>query len=250
GVVFHEGVTVTGLRASGGRVSGVDFMSPAGAEYLDADLVVDAMGRGSSVPDWLVEAGWPEATVQTLDAKVTYVSRWYDIPDPGTRSASWWWHHMVIMPTQAKGDHPDEHEYLVNFFPIEGNRSIACIGSWGLPMPKTTDDFQASADRLRTPQFAAAMAASEPTSEVHLTRSTGNKWRRYDRLRKVPLGVVFVGDSICAFNPFYGQGMSSAAISARLLSERLAKASALDEHFFADFLKRQAKEFKVPWGMA
>ncbi|BBH18437.1 hypothetical protein Back2_27240 [Nocardioides baekrokdamisoli] len=250
GVVFREGVTVTGIETKDGRVVGVRFAGASGEERLEADLVVDALGRGSSVSDWLVAAGGAEPPVKTLDAKVTYVSRWYDIPDPKTRSASWWWQHMVLMPSQEKDDHPDEHDYLVNFFPIEGNRSIACFGSWGLPMPKTTEEFEASADRLRTPQFKAAMTASEPTSEVHLTRSTGNKWRRYDRLPKAPLGVVFVGDSICAFNPFYGQGMSSAAISARLLRERLDAASALDERFFADFLKRQAKEFQVPWGMA
>ena len=49
--------------------------------------------------------------------------------------------------------------------------------------------------------FASAMERCDPTSEVHLTRSTGNKWRRYDRLRTPPEGLVFVGDSICAFNP-------------------------------------------------
>lgn len=254
GVTFREGVTVTGLETGGAtgdaRVTGVRFTSADGEERLEADLVVDALGRGSSVGSWLAAAGWQEPPVKTLDAKVTYVSRWYDIPEPAAKPDAWWWHHMVIMPTQAKGEHPDEHDYLVNFFPIEGDRSIACFGSWGLPMPRTPEEFEASADRLRTPQFAAAMAASEPISEVHLTRSTGNVWRRYDRLDRVPVGVVFVGDSICAFNPFYGQGMSSAALSARLLRERLEAASALDERFFADFLRRQAKEFRVPWGMA
>ena len=95
------------------------------------------MGRGSSVSDWLAAAGWPEPPVQTLDAKVTYTSRWYDLPAPDDRPESWWWQHIVIMPTQDKGEHPPEHEYLVNFFPIEGNRAIACMGSWGLEMPRS-----------------------------------------------------------------------------------------------------------------
>ena len=133
---------------------------------------------------------------------------------------------MVVMPTQAKGEHPDEHEYLVNFFPMEGNRSIACMGSWGLDMPRTVEDFAASAERLRTPMFAEAMAASEPMSEVHLTRSTGNKWRRYDRLPLPPQGLVSMGDAVCAFNPFYGQGMS-AARSALLLRNTLQTADTL-----------------------
>jgi 2-polyprenyl-6-methoxyphenol hydroxylase-like FAD-dependent oxidoreductase len=250
-VTIREGVTVAGIDTAGGgtpqgRVTGVQFDD----EGIDADLVVDALGRGSSVSTWLVEAGWPETPVKTLDAKVTYVSRWYELPKPEARPESWWWQHMVIMPTQEKGDHPDEHEYLVNFFPMEGNRSIACLGSWGLDMPRTVDDFTASAERLRSPMFAKAMAESEPVSEVHLTRSTGNSWRRYDRLPVAPQGIVFVGDAICAFNPFYGQGMSSAAGSALLLRDALQSATTLDHRFFRRFLARQRKALKVPWGMA
>jgi 2-polyprenyl-6-methoxyphenol hydroxylase-like FAD-dependent oxidoreductase len=250
-VKIREGVTVNGIDTVDGgtprgRVTGVQFDD----ERVDADLVVDALGRGSAVSGWLVAAGWPQAPVKTLDAKVTYVSRWYDLPDAETRADSWWWQHMVIMPTQEKGKHPDEHEYLVNFFPMEGNRSIACMGSWGLAMPRTVEDFQASAERLRTPKFAEAMAASEATSDVHLTRSTGNAWRRYDKLPTPPLGLAFVGDSICAFNPFYGQGMSSAALSARLLRDRLRSTAELDQAFFRGLLSAQRKELKVPWGMA
>ena len=255
-VTIREGLSVSGIDTTDGgtphgRVTGVSFSSStAGDERIDADLVVDALGRGSSISDWLVAAGCPETPVMTLDAKVTYVSRWYDLPAPEVRPASWWWQHMVIMPTQEKGEHPDEHEFLVNFFPMEGNRSIACMGSWGIEMPRTVDDFVASAERLRTPKFAAAMAASEPTSEVHLTRSTGNKWRRYDRLPAAPQGIVFIGDSVCAFNPFYGQGMSAAADSARLLRDTLQSANGLDQKFFKRFLADQRKALKVPWAMA
>jgi 2-polyprenyl-6-methoxyphenol hydroxylase-like FAD-dependent oxidoreductase len=243
-VVVREGVTVSGLSTRDGQVTGVDI----GDEHLDGDFVVDAMGRGSPVGGWLVAAGWPEPPTRTLDAKVTYTSRWYELPTP--RPATWWWQHLVIMPTPDKAAHPPEHEFLVNFFPIEGNRAIACMGSWGLEMPRTTDAFVESASRVRTPLFAAAMARSTPLSEVHLTRSTGNKWRRYDRLRTPPRGLAFVGDSICAFNPFYAQGISSAASSALLLREHLARADRLDAGFSARFLAAQRKLLRVPWSLA
>ena len=243
-VAVREGVTVSGLSTRDGAVTGVHV----DGEHIDADLVVDAMGRGSSVSGWLAAAGWPEPEVRTLDAKVTYTSRWYELPTP--RPPSWWWQHLVIMPTPDKGEHPAEHEFLVNFFPIEGNRVIACMGSWGLEMPRTTDTFVESAARVRTPLFASAMARCTPTSEVHLTRSTGNKWRRYDRLRRPPRGLVFVGDSICAFNPFYAQGISSAASSALLLREHLARADRLDAAFTARFLAAQRKLLRVPWSLA
>ncbi len=246
-VTIRERVSVTGLKTDdAGRVTGVKFSG----EEVDADLVVDALGRGSKVSDWLAAAGQPEVPVITLDAKVTYVSQWYDLPPAEERADTWWWQHMVIMPTEKKGDHPKEHEYLSNFFPIEGNRSIACMGSWGLDMPHDEEEFIAAANNLQTPKFLEAMEASTPTSEVHLTRSTGNKWRRYDKLPTAPAGVVFIGDSICAFNPFYGQGMSSAAISARLLRDALTSTNALDQKFFGTFLAAQRKEFKVAWGMA
>jgi len=258
--VIREGVSVRGIQTADGgtargRVTGVTFSTAAGDdERIDADLVVDAMGRGSSVSDWLVAAGWPETPVQTLDAKVTYTSRWYDLPSPEDRPSSWWWQHLVLMPTQDKGQHPPEHEFLVNFFPIEGGRTIACMGSWGIDMPRTTEDFVASAERVRAPLFAAAMAECDPVSEVHLTRSTGNKWRRYDRLPQVPSGIVFIGDAICAFNPFYAQGISSAAGSALILRSHLQSADeshrTLDQRFVKRLLAEQRKGLKVPWGMA
>ena len=249
-VDIREGVAVRGLAAAAGAVTGVEVAAPGGEEHLDADFVVDAMGRGSPVANWLVAAGWPEPEVRTLDAKVTYTSRWYELPPPERRPASWWWRHLVLMPTQDRGRHPAEHEFLVNFFPIEGDRVIACMGSWGLEMPRTADAFAESARRVRTPLFAAAMDRCTPTSEVHLTRSTGNRWRRYDRWAKPPRGLAFVGDSICAFNPFYAQGISSASGSALLLREHLARAASLDAGFCARFLAAQQDLLQVPWTLA
>lgn len=246
-VTIREGVGVQGLVCADGAVTGVRL----GDESLEADLVVDALGRGSSVIDWLEQAGWARPPVQTLDAKVTYVSRWYDLPPVEERPDSWWWKHIVVMPAQGKAaDRPEEQDYLSNFFPIDGNRVIACMGSWGLPMPRTPEDFGEAAKRLRTPVFAEAMDQCTPTSEVHLTRSTGNVWRRFDKLPDAPGGLVFVGDSICAFNPFYAQGMSAAAGSAVLLAESLRRADTLDAAFVRRFTADQVDVLKVPWGLA
>ncbi|MFL6089932.1 MAG: FAD-dependent oxidoreductase [Aeromicrobium sp.] len=244
-VRIEEGVAVEGLVFSDGAAAGVQY----GGASIEADFVVDALGRGSSVPAWLEQAGWQQPPVKTLDAKVTYVSRWYDLPPEDERPDTWWWRHIVIMPSQDNDPtRPDEHAFLSNFFPIDGNRAIACMGSWGLDMPRTTEDFTASAERLRTPVFAAAMKQSTPTSEVHLTRSTGNVWRRYDELPAGPAGLVFIGDSICAFNPFYAQGMSSASSSSVLLKDMLA--AGRDASFAGRFTQAQVDLLKVPWGLA
>jgi 2-polyprenyl-6-methoxyphenol hydroxylase-like FAD-dependent oxidoreductase len=250
-VTIGEDVTVQGLELDDGAVTGVRLQQGSSEpELIETGFVVDALGRGSSVTSWLAEAGWAEPPVKTLDAKVTYVSRWYDLPSAEERPESWWWKHIVVMPTvDTDPNRPDEHSYLSNFFPIDGNRAIACMGSWGLDMPRTTEDFTLSAKRLRTPLFASAMEQSTPTSEVHLTRSTGNVWKRYDKVDG-PAGLVYIGDSICAFNPFYAQGMSSASMSAVLLKESLEKAPTLDRAFARRFTKDQVALLKVPWTMA
>ncbi|MFB4298781.1 FAD-dependent oxidoreductase [Actinomadura sp. NTSP31] len=254
-IEIREGATVTGLRSTGGgtargRVEGVEYRTADGDGHLAADLVVDALGRGSSVVDWLRAAGWQAPPEKTLDAKVTYTSRWYDLPPADRRPETWWWKHLVVTPTQDTGDHPAEHEFLSNFFPIEGDRAIVCMGSWGIEMPRKAEAFEAAVDRVRATLFGRAARACTPTSEVHLTRSTGNKWRRFDLLDVPPSGLVCVGDSICAFNPFYAQGMSSAARSALILGALLRGRDALDLAFFREFLARQKKSLDVPWMLA
>ena len=234
-----------------GRLTGVEYRTADGdAAHLSADLVVDALGRGSSVADWLAAAGWAAPAERTLDAKVTYTSRWYDLPPLAERPASWWWKHLVIVPTQDCGSHPAEHDFLSNFFPIEGDRAIVCLGSWGVAMPRDVEAFEAAADRVRATAFGAAARACTPTSQVHLTRATGNRWRRFDLLDPPPLGLVCVGDSICAFNPFYAQGMSSAARSALILGDLLRERDVRDRAFFREFLARQKKSLAVPWMLA
>ncbi|MDL4816319.1 FAD-dependent oxidoreductase [Actinomadura opuntiae] len=254
-IEIREGVTVTGLRSTGGgtargRVEGVEFRTADGDGHLPADLVVDALGRGSSVVDWLRADGWTAPPERTLDAKVTYTSRWYDLPPADRRPETWWWKHLVVTPAQDTGDHPAEHEFLSNIFPIEGDRVIVCMGSWGIEMPRKVEAFEAAADRVRAPLFGRAARACTPTSEVHLTRSTGNKWRRFDLLDVPPVGLVCIGDAICAFNPFYAQGMSSASRSALILDAMLRERDALDLAFFREFLARQKKSLDVPWMLA
>ncbi len=132
-IAIREGVSVRGIETIDGgtprgRVTGVAFSNEAGGdERIDADLVVDAMGRGSSVSDWLAAAGWPETPVKTLDAKVTYTSRWYDLPAREDRPSSWWWQHLVIMPTQDKDEHPAEHEWSTSSRSRAAGRSRAWV---------------------------------------------------------------------------------------------------------------------------
>ena len=103
---------------------------------------------------------------------------------------------------------------------------------------------------MRAPLFAAAMADATPTSEVHLTRSTGNIGAATTGWATPPTGLVFVGDSICAFNPFYAQGISSASARRCCCATHLSLDRPRSTAFFQRFLAAQRKPLSVPWRLA
>ncbi|WP_132992803.1 NAD(P)/FAD-dependent oxidoreductase [Gordonia zhaorongruii] len=251
----EEGVSVLGLEFAGeprddGRVTGVWVAGgeDGGHRLIEADLVIDALGRGSAVADWLAKAGWPEVPVQSLDAGVTYSSRWYQ--KPTDLPEHWWWAQMSVMPTANTAPHPIEHDFLCQIFPIEHDRVLVTMGSWGHPMPREEDDFLDSVHKVRAPAFGRAVDLCEPISKVFVTKSTGNRRRRYDRLDNPPAGLIVTGDAICAFNPFYAQGMSSAGKSALLLERKLMQATAIDRHFTAEFFADQRGLLDDIWTLA
>ena len=84
-VVMRDRCDVVGLTEVRGRISGVRVLRRADGsveEQLDADLVVDATGRGSRAPVWLSDIGFPAPTEDRLSVDLGYTTRRYRLP-PG-----------------------------------------------------------------------------------------------------------------------------------------------------------------------
>jgi flavin-dependent dehydrogenase len=62
-----------------------------------------------------------------------------------------------------------------------------------------------------------------------------------------PNGLVALGDAVCAFNPVYGQGMTTAALGALAL-DRCLRAGR--RSFEKKFQRSLAKVVKAPWMLA
>lgn len=90
---------------------------------------------------------------------------------------------------------------------------------------------------------------SAPVSPVYSNRSMANRLRHYESW-DAPAGFVAVGDAVCAFNPVYGQGMSTAAVCARILGDALARSDAADGSFPRRFLRAQARFLAQPWALS
>jgi hypothetical protein len=86
----------------------------------------------------------------------------------------------------------------------------------------TNPDSWKFAKSLGSPLLYQAICTAEPLSEIHGWRQMANRWRQFERLSRWPEGFAVVGDSVRAFNPVYGQGLTVAAITAIALGHTLA----------------------------
>ena len=97
-------------------------------------------------------------------------------------------------------------------WPIEGNRWILGLGGrHGDAPPGDFDGFMAFTRGLRTPTIYNAVKNARLDGEIVRFGFRDNVLRHFERMEVFPRGLIPIGDSICRFNPVYGQGMSVAA---------------------------------------
>jgi 2-polyprenyl-6-methoxyphenol hydroxylase-like FAD-dependent oxidoreductase len=217
-VRIQQGADVAGLIRGWrdpARVAGVRLRSrTAGADGSSrrletvADLVVVAGGRHSRLPDWLAGLGYEPPGETVVNSFQGYASRLYR--PPAGFAPDW----KALYVQQAPPGDP--RGGLVS--PVEGGRwLVSLVGGDGDYPPTDEAGFLAFARSLRSPALYEAIAGAEPLTPIAGQRATENRLRHYDRLGRLPDGVVAVGDAVCAFNPVYGQGMSAAALGAEVL---------------------------------
>src|SRR5207247_9787839 len=85
---------------------------------------------------------------------------------------------------------------------------------------------------------------------VHTNRAMANRFRHYERWTQRHDGFLAVGDSVCAFNPVYGQGMTTAAVAATLLAESLDRLGPTSPALPRAFFRAQARFLGDAWSLA
>jgi 2-polyprenyl-6-methoxyphenol hydroxylase-like FAD-dependent oxidoreductase len=198
------------------RVAGVRLRlrhTPDASETgLEADLVVDASGRGSRAPQWLADLGYALPRETTVNSFPAYATRIYRRPSDLTHR----WKVMMIkssLPKERRGG-------LV--VPIEGDRWHVTLLGMGEDYPPIDEEgFLDFARSLPTPELYEAIKGAEPLTKPYGYRGAVNRLRHYDRLSRYVDGFLVTGDAVFAPNPKYAQGMTVAAMGSLALERSL-----------------------------
>jgi 2-polyprenyl-6-methoxyphenol hydroxylase-like FAD-dependent oxidoreductase len=240
-VTVLDGHDIVGLCVSAGRsrITGamVSDRADGRPRQVPADLVIDAAGRGSRTPRWLADLGYEPPPADRVGINLAYTSRLFEDPD-GLLGDD-----LAVITARFPGQRRSSVMQR-----LEGGRILVTLaGVLGERPPGSLEEFARYAETLATPDTHDVIRAAKPDGAPVPFRYPAYLRRRYERLPRIPAGLLVVGDATCNFNPVYGQGMTVAAMNALALRDELRHGGDPDAHrYFATV----AGTVEAPWRLA
>ncbi len=240
-VEFRDGSDVMGLITDTGktRATGVRIHRHGDGESdLEADLVVDALGRGSRLAQWLVDLGFPAVERDVVKMGLVYTTADFYAPlkdDPiGDDIAL----IPVATPEQPRG---------AVFARLSDRYAISLTGILGDVPPRDYVPFLDYVKSLPVPEIYRSVRSAELMGPPHSFHFPQSVRLRYERMRRFPERLVVMGDAFSAFNPVYAQGMTVASIAADLLHQHLERHDSVRP---LTFMRSLSKAMDAPWNLA
>ena len=207
-----------------------------GERALAADLVVDAAGRGARTPAFLESLGYGRPVEDHIVIRLVYTSQLLRIP-PGVVKEN----VLVVAPVPGR---------LTGgaFFGYENGTAMLTLGGMmGREPPIERAEMLSFAEEFAPAAMLAALRAGEPLGDVARYSVPSNQWRRYDKMRRFPDGLLVFGDAICSFNPLHAQGMTVSAQEAVALADCLRRG---ERDLAQRFFRTATKRIRPAWQMA
>lgn len=235
-------ITVT---ADAKAVTGVHYEDANGGHVsLAADWVVDASGRGGPTLALLRALKRPALEEVTIGVDIGYATATFETPpdaDPG-------WKGVMTFP---QAPHSSRGALLL---PLEGRRWMLSMCGRGADKPPGDEaGFMAYVRQLRTPTIYNAIQGARRVDDIVRYVFSQSMRRHFERGPPLPQGLLPFADSVCHFNPVYGQGMSVAAQEAVLLRKLLARHSPDTQALrtvIPAFLGELQALLDTPWAMS
>jgi 2-polyprenyl-6-methoxyphenol hydroxylase-like FAD-dependent oxidoreductase len=230
---------------SGAGVRGVRLDAvPGHMETLEADLVVDASGRGEPTLAVFDALGLEQPPVTEIGVDIGYTTAVVTVPADASTERK-------LVLTQPNPPTSALHSVLV---PAEDNQWTVLIASHGPTVrPRSWQGFLETARGLITPTIYQMLRDADPPASLRYYGFRASRWQHFECLPSLPRGVLPVADSLCRFNPIHGQGMSAAAQQARLLKRLLCQVGAETDPLAAvqtEFMAQVASVIHTPWAMS
>ena len=234
--IRQRSVSAPRFDAAAQRVTGVELDGPPGgeAEFVAADFVVDATGRGTRLPVWLQEWGFERPIEDTVDVGIGYATQQLRIPDG-----------LVEEKVVVAGASREQPVGIGMLYYEDGTWGMTTFGVGKVEPPHTFAEMCDVAEEV-LPEHAAAIRQAVPIGEIAFHKYPTSRWRRYDKLTRFPAGIVPFGDAVVSFNPTYGQGMTMTALQAGHLRRALESP---DGELARELSKATAKSTWPVWVM-
>lgn len=212
-----------------------DDGEPRFPEFIAADLVVDAAGRGTRLPVWLTQWGFARPVEQAVDIGINYATQQFRIPDG-----------LITEKVVVAGASHDQSLGLGMLCYEDGTWVLTTFGVANAKPPSTFPGMLALAEELLPAHFNAALAHAEPLGDPAFHAFPASRWRRYDKLDRFPGGIIAFGDAVASFNPTFGQGMTMTSLQAGHLRRAL---QGPDDQLAAALHRATAKSTFPVWMM-
>jgi hypothetical protein len=189
-------------------VEGVDTT----AGPLDADLVIDAMGRRTTTPAWIEAIGGRRMDERSNDCAILYYCRYYRLRDGQTLADGPW----IPSPRGDLG--------YAAFSTFLGDNGTFCAlvatppEDQELKVLRDVRAFEAATRTMPALDAWTNPGTSEPITPVLPMGSLQNTLRSLADGHPPVVGLVSIGDALCHTDPVASLGLSFALIHARLLA--------------------------------
>jgi len=242
-VVFVEQRDILGLTttADNSRVTGarVQARGEDTEQVIEADLVVDATGRGSRTPVWLEQLGYAKPEEERKKIDLVYVTQHYKLrpgADPFEGDVAI---NQIAHPRLPRGN---------VFFKTDGGKlELTTYGLLGDHPPVDQAGLYEWVRSLGAKDVYETLRYADPVDEPVLFRFPTTLRRHYQKLNRFPEGLLVTGDAVTCFNPVYAGGMSVAALCALTMRQHLHSGAApIPLDYFHDLAQ---DAIDAPWEM-
>ncbi len=240
GVTVRRGIVVAAVTTGTAARDGVPHVTGVrsdGGQEFGADLVVDATGRRSPLPDWLEAAGGRRPAQELEDSGFIYYGRHFRSPDGALPP--------IVGPLlQNYGS------VSVLTLPADnGTWGIAIIASGNDPAMRAVLDVDAWTAVVASLPLAAHWLEGEPLEDrIQVMAKIEDRHRRLViGGEPVATGVVALADSWACTNPSLGRGITMAMLHALALRDLLRATTKDDPLSFSRGFDETTTATVEPW---